>query len=82
MRYRPELLRGLRLEAGLSQDKLGHQVGVTDKTIGRWETGQHMPGADQLGLLAAALGVCACAFFERRAGDVECVCRPRPRRRG
>ena len=30
----------LRKENGLTQEQLGDKIGVTNKTISRWETGQ------------------------------------------
>ena len=29
----------LRRQAGLTQEKLGEKLGITNKTISRWETG-------------------------------------------
>ena len=33
----------LRRQAGLTQEKLGEKLGVTNKTISRWENGNYMP---------------------------------------
>jgi len=38
----------LRKERGLSQQQLGESIGVTNKTISRWETGTYLPPADML----------------------------------
>lgn len=32
-------LKQLRIENHLTQEQLGQQIGVTNKTISRWETG-------------------------------------------
>ena len=36
-------LAALRKERNLTQDELGAQIGVTNKTISRWETGNYLP---------------------------------------
>ncbi len=38
----------LRKEQGLTQEQLGEKVGVTNKTVSRWETGTYLPPADVL----------------------------------
>ncbi len=38
----------LRKEQGLTQEQLGEKIGVTNKTISRWETGTYLPPADAL----------------------------------
>ncbi len=38
----------LRKERGLSQEQLGEIIGVTNKTISRWETGTYLPPAEML----------------------------------
>ncbi len=38
----------LRKEHALSQEKLGEIMGVTNKTISRWETGTYLPPAEML----------------------------------
>ena len=38
----------LRKEHGFSQEKLGEMLGVTNKTISRWETGTYLPSAEML----------------------------------
>ena len=38
----------LRKEHELSQEKLGEILGVTNKTISRWETGRYLPPAEML----------------------------------
>ena len=41
-----------RRQAGLTQEKLSEKLGVTNKTISRWENGNYMPDIEMLGLLA------------------------------
>ncbi|MCQ2554786.1 MAG: helix-turn-helix domain-containing protein [Clostridia bacterium] len=38
----------LRKEKGFTQDSLGEKLGVTNKTVSRWETGMYIPPADIL----------------------------------
>ncbi len=47
----------LRKQAGLTQDALGEKVGVTNKTISRWENGNYMPDIDMLQLLSQEFDV-------------------------
>ncbi len=37
-----------RKEKGLTQEQLGEKIGVTNKTVSRWETGTYLPPADAL----------------------------------
>lgn len=41
-------LSQLRREKNLTQEQLGEILGVTNKTISRWETGNYMPPVDAL----------------------------------
>ena len=43
-----KLLAELRKEKGYTQEQLGEKIGVTNKTISRWETGIYLPPADAL----------------------------------
>ena len=38
----------LRKEQKLTQEQLGEKIGVTNKTISRWENGNYLPPADIL----------------------------------
>ena len=42
----------LRRKNGLTQEALGEKLGVTNKTISRWENGNYMPDIEMLQLLA------------------------------
>lgn len=42
----------LRKENGLTQQALGDELGITNKTISRWETGVYMPDIEMLELLS------------------------------
>jgi len=41
----------------MTQAQLGERLGVTNKTISRWETGKYMPDIDKLRKLSAVLDV-------------------------
>ena len=43
-----EFIAAMRKEQGLTQEELGYRLGVTNKTISRWETGKYMPDIDKL----------------------------------
>lgn len=47
----------LRKEKGLTQEQLGEKLGVTNKTISRWENGNYMPDVEMLSLLSEEFGV-------------------------
>lgn len=52
-----QFLAALRKERGLTQDELGQKVGVTNKTISRWETGTYLPPAESLETLSEFYGI-------------------------
>lgn len=41
-----KFIADLRKEKGLTQEQLGDKIGVTNKTVSRWETGVYLPPAD------------------------------------
>lgn len=43
-----KFLAKLRKEQGLTQEQLGEKIGVTNKTVSRWETGVYLPPADAM----------------------------------
>lgn len=47
----------LRKQHNLTQEKLGEKLGVTNKTISRWENGNYMPDIEMLQLLSREFGV-------------------------
>lgn len=52
-----EFLTVLRKEKGLTQAQLGGKIGVTNKTISRWENGNYLPSVDMLKLLSEEFNV-------------------------
>ena len=49
----------LRHEKGLTQTELGEKIGVTNKTISRWENGNYMPDISLITTLCVELGISA-----------------------
>ena len=45
-------LAELRKEKNLTQDELGEQIGVTNKTVSRWENGNYLPPVETLQILS------------------------------
>ena len=46
-----------RKEKGMTQEQLGEKLGVTNKTVSRWENGNYMPDIEMLSLLSKEFGV-------------------------
>ncbi len=47
----------LRKREGLTQEALGEKIGVTNKTISRWENGNYMPDIDMFQILGEVFHV-------------------------
>ncbi len=64
-------LKELRNEKGMTQEQLGEKIGVSNKTISRWETGQYMPPVDCLSLLSDIYDISINEILvgERASGD-------------
>ena len=45
-------LKQLRTEHGMTQEQLGEKLGVSNKTVSRWETGNYMPPVECLRMLS------------------------------
>ncbi len=52
-----KLIALLRRQAGLTQEELGERIGVSNKTVSRWENGNYMPDIEMLQLLAKEFNV-------------------------
>ncbi len=50
-------LSQLRKEKGLTQEQLGERLGVSNKTISRWETGTYLPPVEMLQELSRLYGL-------------------------
>ena len=47
----------MRKEKRMTQEQLGKKLGVTNKTVSRWEHGNYMPDVEMLSLLSKEFGV-------------------------
>lgn len=47
-----KFLAALRHEKALTQEQLGERLGVTNKTVSRWETGSYLPPVEMLQALS------------------------------
>ena len=56
-------IHALREGLGLTQKELAERIGVSDKTVSKWETGRGLPDISVLPLLAEALGVSLSELF-------------------
>ena len=52
-----KFIAALRKEKCLTQEQLGEKLGVTNKTISRWENGNYMPDVEMLSLMSKEFGV-------------------------
>lgn len=52
-----QFISAQRKEHGLTQEELGDRIGVTNKTVSRWETGTYLPPADALMKMSTLFGV-------------------------
>lgn len=59
----------LRQEKGWTQEELGERLGVTNKTVSRWENGNYMPGVEMLTLMGKEFGVSLNELLEGRRLD-------------
>lgn len=59
-------IAALRREKGWTQAELGEKLGVTNKTVSRWETGAYMPDLAVLTALCEILGVGASELLSGR----------------
>ena len=50
-------LATLRKEKGLTQEQLGEIIGVSNKTVSRWETGNYLPPVEMLQQLSSFYGI-------------------------
>ena len=53
-----------RRKAGLTQESLGEKLGVSNKTISKWETGKCLPDVEMMMKLSRALGVSISELYE------------------
>ena len=66
-----KFLKKLRKEKNMTQEELGSRVGVTNKTISKWENGNYMPPVDVLMLLSDIYSVSINEILNgRRQSDI------------
>lgn len=52
-----EFLAKLRKEQGWTQEQLGERLGVTNKTVSRWEKGNYLPPVEMLQMMSQMYGL-------------------------
>lgn len=52
-----KFLAALRKERGMTQEQLGEKLGVTNKTVSRWENGNYLPPVEMLQSLSDLYGI-------------------------
>ena len=67
-----ERIKALRRRAGLSQEQVAEQVGVSRQAVAKWEAGQSAPSTENLRKLAQVLQV----GLEELAGKPAAACGP------
>ncbi len=76
-----KFIAGLRREKGITQEELGSRLGVTNKTVSRWENGNYMPDVETLRLLSKEFGVSMEELLDgERVGAQSAPKEPRPDR--
>ena len=65
-----EKILALRKKHGLSQEKLGEQIGVTRQTISNWELNETSPNPEQLKLLSRSLNISIDELLDSDVKDV------------
>jgi len=64
-----------RKSVALTQEQLGEKLGVSQRTISRWETGKNLPDISMLPLLCDALGINVAEFMAgERSGQESFTC--------
>lgn len=67
-----EFIAKLRKEKEMTQAELGEKLGVTNKTISRWENGNYMPDISLMQFLCEELGISINEFLSgERLSDEE-----------
>lgn len=64
-------LKALRREKGLTQEQLAEKLGVTNRSVSRWETGKNLPDIDVLIMLSGLYGVEVGALLQGSTGGAE-----------
>lgn len=59
-------IKALREAGGMTQSQLGDRIGVSSKTVSKWETGKGLPDISLIEPLAKALGVSVMELMQGR----------------
>jgi len=68
-----QILKELRANRGINQIQLAHEMGVSQATIGKWETGIRVPDAEMLSKLADFFCVSVDHLLGKEALDLRVV---------
>lgn len=63
-----ERIKEMRVRAGLTQEKLSQELGVTQSAVAKWETGESSPLSEKLPDLARVLGCTIGELFDEPKG--------------
>lgn len=66
-----KLISELRRKKGLTQEELGSRIGVSNKTVSRWENGNYMPDIEALRLLAKEFSLSMEELLDGEAASYE-----------
>lgn len=61
----------LRKEKGMTQEQLAEKLGVTQRSVSRWETGKNMPDISLLQLLSSELNISVSELLDGEKSKVE-----------
>lgn len=74
----PENIMQLRKAAGLSQEQLAEQIGVSRQSISKWETGQSAPELEKLVAMSQVFGISTDVLLGNSLPEKEAVSHPAP----
>jgi transcriptional regulator with XRE-family HTH domain len=66
-----KFIAALRKERGMTQVQLAEELGVTQKSVSRWETGKNMPDLSMLQVLASELNISVPELLDGKKADAE-----------
>ena len=70
-----EKIFNYRKEHGITQAALGEMLGVSDKVVSKWETGESLPSTELLPVVADCLGVSIDELFDRKIKTETDICK-------
>lgn len=66
-----KLIKELRREKGLTQKELSQELGISPKTVSKWETGHGFPDIDMISNLSEILGVDISKLLEGKMPEIK-----------